>query len=407
MAFEDDMIEAGFNDPEDYMEYLMDEGDRLLQKQLERENDYSFRHESPYDGMSESQINRIELRHQQGKIKNYAQISQNKKRLIIFKKWSENNEEFIKWNKNKEEERLSRYWDTVKALGWSWKFDDDIMDSEDFEDEDEGIESSFFPYSFSAWKQYYQNHAPELLYNMCEYWLERYTRCTIIDGNYIYNEKWFDTMTSLLSNYRSPEELILRKKLKNEFGQEYIFPILSEEKRLNDLLCSIGEYLQILCFKNTCLQERSFYTFNNKNNVVKHNIREIKRITDYNFLKDGWFSINQGEMIYFRTLFSLKQIQSNKLFINQLSWLDEYYFLVKSWMKRMDNHPEELKYVIFDYYSNYNEDLANLKKLISSFNISWARNQCKKIGDSISHYIPLKDFLTLLEWNVDHPHKRF
>ena len=35
MSFEDDMIEYGFSDKNDYMDYLMDEDDRRMQKQEE------------------------------------------------------------------------------------------------------------------------------------------------------------------------------------------------------------------------------------------------------------------------------------------------------------------------------------------------------------------------------------
>ena len=38
MAFEDDMIDAGFNDPMEYMDYLMDEGDRIMQRLIEEED---------------------------------------------------------------------------------------------------------------------------------------------------------------------------------------------------------------------------------------------------------------------------------------------------------------------------------------------------------------------------------
>lgn len=38
MAFEDDMIDAGFNDAEDYLEYLMDDGDRRMQRLMEEED---------------------------------------------------------------------------------------------------------------------------------------------------------------------------------------------------------------------------------------------------------------------------------------------------------------------------------------------------------------------------------
>ena len=35
MSFEDDMIEYGFSDGNDYMDYLMDEADRMYEKQEE------------------------------------------------------------------------------------------------------------------------------------------------------------------------------------------------------------------------------------------------------------------------------------------------------------------------------------------------------------------------------------
>ena len=38
MAFEDDMIDAGFNNAEDYLEYLMDEGDRVMQRLIDEED---------------------------------------------------------------------------------------------------------------------------------------------------------------------------------------------------------------------------------------------------------------------------------------------------------------------------------------------------------------------------------
>ena len=37
MSFEDDMIESGFWDGNDYMDYLMDEADRIQEKQREQE----------------------------------------------------------------------------------------------------------------------------------------------------------------------------------------------------------------------------------------------------------------------------------------------------------------------------------------------------------------------------------
>ena len=36
MSFEDDMIEYGFSDGNDYMDYLMDEADRMYEKQEEQ-----------------------------------------------------------------------------------------------------------------------------------------------------------------------------------------------------------------------------------------------------------------------------------------------------------------------------------------------------------------------------------
>lgn len=34
MSFEDDMIEYGFSDGNDYMDYLMDEADRMYEKNI-------------------------------------------------------------------------------------------------------------------------------------------------------------------------------------------------------------------------------------------------------------------------------------------------------------------------------------------------------------------------------------
>ena len=42
MAFEDDMIDAGFNDAEDYLEYLMDDGDRRMQRLIDEEDRWHY-----------------------------------------------------------------------------------------------------------------------------------------------------------------------------------------------------------------------------------------------------------------------------------------------------------------------------------------------------------------------------
>lgn len=47
MAFEDDMIDAGFSDAEDYLEYLMDDGDRRMARLLEQESRWSYDEEEP------------------------------------------------------------------------------------------------------------------------------------------------------------------------------------------------------------------------------------------------------------------------------------------------------------------------------------------------------------------------
>lgn len=48
MSFEDDMIEYGFSDGNDYMDYLMDEADRMYEKQEEHN-----RRAEEYEGMVE------------------------------------------------------------------------------------------------------------------------------------------------------------------------------------------------------------------------------------------------------------------------------------------------------------------------------------------------------------------
>ena len=51
MSFEDDMIEYGFTDDNDYMDYLMDEGERMYEKQ-EGRNRRAEEYEAWLDSLS-------------------------------------------------------------------------------------------------------------------------------------------------------------------------------------------------------------------------------------------------------------------------------------------------------------------------------------------------------------------
>ena len=70
MSFEDDMIEYGFNDDNDYMDYLMDEADRI-NKKLEK---FNF-DEDEYKRFHKKEIEQI--RQQQEKEKELFQIAIN------------------------------------------------------------------------------------------------------------------------------------------------------------------------------------------------------------------------------------------------------------------------------------------------------------------------------------------
>ena len=59
MAFKDDMIDAGFSDEMSYLEHLMDQGDWIVDQQIEREREMLNYQDSPYDGLSPKKIERM------------------------------------------------------------------------------------------------------------------------------------------------------------------------------------------------------------------------------------------------------------------------------------------------------------------------------------------------------------
>lgn len=77
MAFEDDMIEAGYSDEQEYLDSLLDDFDENYKRQLERENSYDDNFDSYYDDEEERERLEIQLK------------TEKEKRCV--KEWKDNN----------------------------------------------------------------------------------------------------------------------------------------------------------------------------------------------------------------------------------------------------------------------------------------------------------------------------
>ena len=94
MSFEDDMIEYGFSDGNDYMDYLMDEADRMYEKQ-EEHNRRAEEYEAWLNSLSDTERQYLqEEENIQRRERKKRQKDAKQKRLdeeLVLKLWAKDN----------------------------------------------------------------------------------------------------------------------------------------------------------------------------------------------------------------------------------------------------------------------------------------------------------------------------
>lgn len=97
MGFEDDMIENGFTDAHDYMDYLYDEAEKIMKRQAEREQE-SEEYEEWLNSLSDEELEELH--------EDELRIKQERER-----KWEEQKEIRLKKERErKENELLLKQW---------------------------------------------------------------------------------------------------------------------------------------------------------------------------------------------------------------------------------------------------------------------------------------------------------
>ena len=404
MAFEDDMIDAGFNDPMEYLESLMDEGDRIVQRQLERERDYCYTHdsESPYDGMSETQIARLEEQIDR-------EIATSTKRSIAnLKIYAKNNPEYQAWKLEHDNKSLMAFWRVIITFGWTWNLNKELkdLDAYDFR----------FSDMLYNWRRNHSEKAPGLMDYLYNCWLDdlQLQNTTNDAENCLSNV--YDIMQFKLKDYRSGQEESLRKKLKEKYGHEFIYQIIDDGVSIEDLEAIIGKVLLTICYKNTGLS--GLHKLKDKkpwNELIDWN--SLNQIIEYDFNQEGWFSISKTEKSFFNTIFLFYDIVKQRRLSIDLTWIDFYYFRMLSWIIRMNENQDELKrlinkqlFLLKDDKKEANRWKKTIKQLINNYMssvINKYQSENYMLSVDSSKGITLSDVYNLVAWNTDHPNNRF
>lgn len=318
MAFEDDMIDAGFSDEMSYLDYLMDEGERIMSRVAETFNLDNYDPDDEYDIIMHD---RIESR-------------KNIPRVKAFQSWANNNPTYFKWQIKYKQKLIKHIWDIMKRYFWSWEMRPEWRDSDSigYIDLDEDFYNCTIDGYYYAWKNTFRRQAPNILHDLYTDWQKLYSYDK--SGNLVMSKE-----TALLSEYTTHHDKIIREKLRNKYGNDTISSCLQYSAKPKEIEQIIGSKLVRLCFKNTCLLS----TLDDKKQFNDSVIERLLCDLELSLNRKGWFNLSKTEDVLLSELFQYEAFQSYSFENNNYAWLQDYYFVMLAWMKRIDSHLEEIE----------------------------------------------------------------
>lgn len=458
MAFKDDMIEAGFSDEMTYLEHLMDQGDWIVDQQIERERAMLDYRDSPYDGLTPREIERMEKEDEDQARSNLS------KRLTKFMQWRQQNEEYNEWSKSAEDKRQKSLWRLIKIFNFSLKAPAAWSDNSRWENEHGPY------YYFGTWcdEQSIKDMPPCLLDFLFDMWImlyvlgyetknidadneginwtyvdiyqsrhdgtsykqhcdvnmkEVYEKVEIKLHDYLsYSEKTFRTKSSTGFNYSyiGEQQLIDADILEKSLDRSDI--LLAFKYTVHDLLFDIEEFLDDndadLLFENIKVSD-------DDEDSAKE-IFEMLKIADLNELAanwrrhglgGSWFVLDKEEKLFYSCMYPILKNSRYWKGRRELNWIISCVYPLISWIRRMDKHPEELLQTIKSFMRYDREWLIpfqqHIRKLYRCYEEEVMDEYENKFQDEDYEFgmlrgsFPRKIMVEFAEWNLAHPDQQF
>lgn len=470
MAFEDDMIEAGFSDEMNYLDYLMDEGDRLSQQLIERESRMTD-YQSPYDGLSKRQIEQLERDCQEQEEFNFTE------RLDNFTQWQTQSQEYIEWKSGAKTRLFNNVWRLIKIFNYSWE-------TPSYWTENNYRNDNPLNY-FLEWHSMFMWEPPKIMDALFNLWIIHFAldqetldwyiwlsdeeteliNCDLYrcrhrkkynPKSHINIDKTYQLVEDLLFEFLSPEEKIFRsnwKSKKNSFSYSQVNHEIEIDK-VENALCKNDTYL---AFKNKLVLLYSFIddlcnandnidfevrlrnttdyypNFGDeiKSIIKKADIFELKSIWKQYVMGGSWFKLNEKETIFYSSIYPLFKKTNYWNEVKDLKWVVFCVHPLRAWMNRMDKHPEELFKVLETAITSKSSNNFRFSSVVSSKNLKdhllklikcykeetsdlYAR-KFKDPEDSVLHsnFSSVRGIFSqnimfeLAEWNLAHPNQQF
>lgn len=463
MAFKDDMIDAGFSDEMSYLEHLMDQGDWIVDQQIEREREMLNYQDSPYDGLSPKQIERMEKEDED------QARSDLSKRLTKFMQWKQQNEEYHEWSKSAEDKRQKSLWRLIKIFNFSLKTPAAWSDNSRWENEHGPY------YYFGTWydEQSMKDMPPLLLELLFDMWIMLYvlgyetkhidadneeTSWTYMDiyrfrhdygmsnmqhcdinmkevyekvemklhDYIIYSEKTFrkNSNTGFNYSYIGEQQLIDADILEEKLDRKDVY--LAFKYAVHDLLCNIEEFLDyddeefdaeeiLFCNIKVSVDDKEA-AIELMHMLKMADLYELAKNWRRHGLGGSWFVLDKKEKLFYSCMYPM--LKNSKYWNGKrdLNWILFSVYPLISWIRRMDKHPEELLQTIKRFMRYDREWLIpfqqHIRKLYRCYEEEVMDEYEYKFQDDcefgmLRGSFPRKIMVELAEWNLAHPDQQF
>ena len=462
MAFKDNMIDSGFSDEMSYLEHLMSQGDRIVDQQIEREREMLNYQDSPYDGLTPKQIERMEREDED------LARSELSKRLTRFMQWKQQNEDYNEWSKSAENKRLKSLWRLIKIFNFSLKTPAAWSDNCRWENEHGPY------YYFGTWcdEQSMKDVPPCLLDFLFDMWIMLYVlgyeiknidaddeevnwtyvdiyrfrhyeeygasykqhqHCGInmrevyekvekkLHGYLSYSEKTFRTESNTGFNYSyiGEQQLIDADILEKILNRSDI--LLAFKFTVRDLLFAIEEFLDDndaeMLFENIKVSDEDEDSATEIMDMLKiADLNELTKEWRRYGLGGSWFVLDKEEKLFYSCMYPMLKNSKYWKGKRDLNWILFCVYPLISWIRRMNEHQDELLRTIKEFMRYDREWLIpfqqHIRKLYRCYEEEVMDEYESKFQDEcvfgmLRGCFPRKLMFELAEWNLAHPDQQF